>query len=285
MSKKFIEPDDGNLAGLDIAAVTRDDEVVEALGLGLPVVADTAVDFELAELLADWRAGVHAAPQDTAITVDDVEHAIAASAAAARPNRAAGRHLRLVAGAAAVIAVALGGLTVLSEGATPNDPLWGVKKVAHRSAAASTQAAFDTRASLEQAEKALAAGKPKEAKELLDRAQSSLTPIADKADRAQMDAWISRLATSIDSAIKASAPAKKQVKKPQVQPPAITDNIPQYTPPPVPQYTPPPVPQYTPPPAQHQVPAPPAQQPAPPVQPAPPIQRPRPRPPISVLPN
>ncbi|MFT4202022.1 anti-sigma-D factor RsdA, partial [Gordonia sp. (in: high G+C Gram-positive bacteria)] len=244
---KDLTPDEpnGGVADLDVASITRDDEMLEALGLGLPVVADTAVDYELAELLAGWRAGVHEVPLESGITVDDVEHAIAAGAAQRQPDRRVGRRLRLVAGAAAAMVVALGGLSILSEGANPNDALWGIKKVAHPSKAVQTQAAFDAQGTLAKAEQALAAGKPTQARELMKRAQATLTPIANKEDRAEIDARIARLSTSIDSAIKASAPAKKPTKKPQqhVAPPTVTDDMPQYVPPQVqvPQYTPPPV--------------------------------------------
>ena len=67
MSENLPTGSTDNPAGLDIVAITRDDEVVEALGLGLPVVAESQADFELAEMLADWRATVHGAPVENLI--------------------------------------------------------------------------------------------------------------------------------------------------------------------------------------------------------------------------
>lgn len=267
-----------DLANVDVAAITRDEEMVEALGLGLPVVADTPADFELAQMLVDWRQSVHAGPVDNPITVDDVEHAIAASAAAQRKSRSTGRHLRLVAGAAAVIGVALGGLTIMSEGAHPGDPLWNVKKVVYPTKAVQTQASYDAQLQIASAEKALAAGKPADAKAALKRAQASLTPIANQQDRAPLDAAIGRLTASAEAAIKAATPAppkKLPPHRPIYTPPPVTDYMPRFTPPPVPQ------PQYTPPPVQRQVPAPEPQ----PEYTAPPAPRPKPRGPISILPN
>ncbi|GAB09103.1 hypothetical protein GOARA_028_00140 [Gordonia araii NBRC 100433] len=269
----------GDVADLDVADITRDDEMVEALSLGLPVVADTSVDFELAELLVGWRTTVHRAPAPEPITVDDVETAIAARST--KTSRRAVRHLRLVAGAAAVIGVALGGLTMLSKGATPEDPLWAIKKVVYSSQAVQTQASYDARNNLEEAEKLLAAGKPEQAQQYLHRAQANMAPVQNKEARAQMDEWIGRLATSVEASIKAAtppAPPKKTAAKPKPPAPTVTDEMPTYT-----QQAPP---QQTQPPQQQ---APPQQQQRP--EPTQPQQRPGnpgwrpPRPPITILPN
>ncbi len=281
MSENLPTGSTDNPAGLDIVAITRDDEVVEALGLGLPVVAESQADFELAEMLADWRATVHGAPVENLINVDDVERAIAASAAEEHAaNQRGRRHLRLVVGAAALIGVALAGLTVLSEGANPNDPLWSVKKVVFKEQAVQTQAAYAAQINLEQAEQALAAGKPHQAREYVRRAQADLTPVGDKQARASMDEWIARLSASAESAIKAAAPSKPQPKKaqrPKQAPPVVTDNMPQYTPP-AQRWTAPPQRQQAPVPRQ-------APEPQPKPQPKPQPGPRAPRPPITILPN
>lgn len=267
-------------AGLDIAEITRDEKLLEALGLGLPVVADTQTDFDLAEMLSDWRTTSLAKPVHDTITVEDVERAIAASAAESRVSaRKMRRHLRLVAGAAAIIGVALGGLTVLSEGANPNDPLWGVKKVVFAEKAEQTQATYSAQINLEHAEKSLAAGNPKEAREYVRRAQASLAPVSDVKARSSMDEWIGRLNASAESAIKAAIPAapRKQAERKAPAPkqaPPVTDDMPQYAPQ---------APQWTPPAQQQQAPQP-RYTPRPQPRPDAPF-RPAPRPPISVLPN
>jgi len=264
-------------AGLELAAITRDDELVETLGRGLPVVAQTDEEFDLATLLAEWRTEVHARPADGTITVDDVEKAIAA--AKHDSDRRARRHLRLVAGAAAVIGVALGSLVVLSEGANPDDPLWGVKKVVFAERAVQTQATYSAQINLEQAEKLLAAGDPQKAKEYVRRAQADLAPVSDDSAREPMDQWIDRLSASAESAIKAATPvapptkAERKAPKPAPKPP-VTDDMPQYVPP---------APRWTPPPQQNQEQAP-RYTPQPKPQPEAP-QRPAPRPPITILPN
>jgi molybdopterin-binding protein len=270
-----------SVAGLDIANITRDEEMVEALGLGLPVVAETQADFDLAELLTDWRADVLAAPVEYEVTVDDVERAIVASSVSRESAPKMRRHLRLIAGAAAIVGVALGGLTVLSEGANPNDPLWGIKKVVFKDQAVQTQATYSAQINLEQAEKLLAAGKPHEAKQLLNRARANLAPVSDEQTRSQLHAWVDRLSASAESAIKAATPVvpKKAKKAPAPKPaPQVTDNMPQYVPPAAPRWTPAPQQQQAPEPRQ-----------APQPKPAP--QRPHqggghtPRPPITILPN
>ena len=115
--------------------------------------------------------------------------------------------------------------------------MWGVKKVVFAEKAEQTQATYSAQINLEHAEKSLAAGNPKEAREYVRRAQASLAPVSDVKARSSMDEWIGRLNASAESAIKAAIPAapRKQAERKAPAPkqaPPVTDDMPQFAPPP-----------------------------------------------------
>ena len=119
----------------------------------VPVPTRDAAEYQLAEMLSGWRSEIVSTPEPELLSVDDVERAIGTSERASRGRRMV-RHLRVVSGAAAIVIVAAAGLTVLSEGSQPGDPLWGIKQVVFAEAASQTQAAHDVRNNLERAEAA-----------------------------------------------------------------------------------------------------------------------------------
>ncbi|GAA1481719.1 hypothetical protein GCM10009624_21590 [Gordonia sinesedis] len=200
---------------LDFAEVQFDDAFLEALSHDRPTPTRDDTEYQLAALLSGWRQDVVATPAPDGPSVDDVEHAIAA----AQPTRRASgvvRSLRIAAGAAAVAIVAAAGLTVMSKGAQPGDPLWGVKKVAFSQEASETQAAYDVRASLEGAEAAIAAGDTAKAASLIARAQSKMGPV-DGDTRSQMTEWIARLragTTDTTTPSNTTAPTREQTNLP-----------------------------------------------------------------------
>ncbi|MFW0791079.1 anti-sigma-D factor RsdA [Gordonia sp. CPCC 205333] len=179
---------------LDMNAVRADDEFLEALARDMPVSTADDAEYQLAGLLAGWRHDMLSEPAPEFPSVDDVERAIIASQP--RPARKAVRHLRLASGAAAVVVVAAAGLTVLSQGAAPGDPLWGVKKVVFAEQASQTQAATNAQQNLELAEEAMARGETTQAQQLVDKAAQDLKPVRDEKTRKQMDDWIGRLRAS-----------------------------------------------------------------------------------------
>lgn len=185
------QPDDGHI---DLNQVHFDDAFLDALSHDQPTPTRDDAEYELAALLSGWRHEAIATPAPPMPGIGEVDRALAAQRPARR-GASVVRTLRVVSGAAAIAVVAAAGLTVVSEGAAPGDALWGVKKVVFASAASETQASFDVRADLEQAEAAFAAGDTESAHQLIARAQTRLAPVRDDATRDQMTEWIDRLKT------------------------------------------------------------------------------------------
>lgn len=177
---------------IDMREVHFDDAFIDALSRDLATPTRDPAEYELAMMLSGWRAEASAVPAPPLPALDEVERAMFAEAPSRRGGRVV-RTLRIVSGAAAIAIVAAAGLTVVSQGSQPGDPLWGVKKVVFSEAASQTQAAYDVRSDLEQAEAALAAGHTDEAHQLIARAQSKMGPVSDAGTREQMDQWIHRL--------------------------------------------------------------------------------------------
>ncbi|AZG44941.1 anti-sigma-D factor RsdA [Gordonia insulae] len=177
---------------IDMTSVHADDRFLDALSQDQPVPTQDDTEYHLAELLSGWRHDVVTEPVPDLPTVDDVETAIAATERARR-GRGIIRHLRVASGAAAIVVIAGAGLTVLAEGSSPGDPLWGVKRVVFSEAASQTQASMDVQSNLEKAEAAVAAGDTAQAAELIAKAQKNLGPVRDADTRDRMNAWIERL--------------------------------------------------------------------------------------------
>ncbi|MBD0861983.1 hypothetical protein IA539_12275 [Gordonia sp. zg691] len=192
--------DDALLAGLntlgddalDLSDVGFDENFLDALSRDVPVPTRDDAEYQLAELLSGWRNEAVSAPAAELVSIDDVERAIDSSQRASRGRRMI-RHLRVVSGAAAIVIVAAAGLTVLSEGSQPGDPLWGIKQVVFAEAASETQAAHDVRTDLERAEAAIAAGDTVAASSLIAKAQSNMGPMRDNDLRDEMLNWMTRL--------------------------------------------------------------------------------------------
>ncbi|PXX66494.1 anti-sigma-D factor RsdA-like protein [Nocardia tenerifensis] len=133
---------------IDIAAVRRDDALIEAIASDGPVRTDSAEEYQLAALLADWRAELVSPPMPAAPDLDAVVAAVNQEIGARQVRHEAHsgsspRRLRLVRpllGAAAALALIFGGVTAFSYGSEPGDPLWKVKEVVFSQAAQSTVA-------------------------------------------------------------------------------------------------------------------------------------------------
>ncbi|MGV9710562.1 anti-sigma-D factor RsdA [Gordonia sp. NPDC003424] len=185
---------------IDMTEVHADDQFLDSLAADRPVPTRDAAEYQLAELLSSWRHEVVAAPAPDMPTIDDVEAAIAATERARR-SRGVARHLRIISGAAAVVIVAGAGLTVLAEGSSPGDPLWGVKRVVFAEEATQTQASMDVQANLEKAEAAVAAGDMSKAAALIASAQNDLQPVRDTETRNRMNEWMKRLAADAGTSL------------------------------------------------------------------------------------
>ncbi|MBC2643418.1 MULTISPECIES: anti-sigma-D factor RsdA [unclassified Rhodococcus (in: high G+C Gram-positive bacteria)] len=187
-------------APVDVAAVRRDDALIDAIAGGGPVATDSPEQYELALLLTNWRADIVATPMPTEPLLDDVIAAIDASDA--RSARSAARSklrlLRPIAGAAAAVAVVMGGATIFSYNAEPGDPLWSVKSVVFSQQADSTVAQIDTTSQLHEAERLIAAGDAESAQHLLDNAADRAGGVRDSDMRNELDVWRAKLAAQIE---------------------------------------------------------------------------------------
>ncbi|MDV6282841.1 anti-sigma-D factor RsdA [Rhodococcus jostii] len=190
----------GDDAPVNVAAVRRDDALIDAIAGGGPVATDSPEQYELALLLTNWRADIVATPMPTGPLLDDVIAAIDASDA--RSARSAARSklrlLRPIAGAAAAIAVVMGGATIFSYNAAPGDPLWSVKSVVFSQQADSTVAQIDTASQLQEAERLIAAGDAEAAKNLLEGAADRSGGVRDADMRNELDVWRAKLAAEVE---------------------------------------------------------------------------------------
>ena len=199
----------GDDAPVDVAAVRRDDALIDAIAGGGPVATDSPEQYELALLLTNWRADIVATPMPTGPLLDDVIAAIDASDA--RSARSAARSklrlLRPIAGAAAAIAVVMGGATIFSYNAAPGDPLWSVKSVVFSQQADSTVAQIDTTSQLQEAERLIAAGDAEAAKNLLEGAADRSGGVRDADMRNELDVWRAKLAAELEKIAPTTPPA------------------------------------------------------------------------------
>ncbi|MFF0815533.1 anti-sigma-D factor RsdA [Rhodococcus sp. NPDC003318] len=183
---------------VDLAAVQRDDALIDAIAGGDEVATSTSEEYQLAMLLAGWRAEIVAADLPAGPTLDEVAAAVDAELAQQRSSRSFGlRLLRPVAGAAAAIAVVMAGVTVFSYNAEPGDPLWKVKEVVFSERASSTVASIDTTSNLEEAERLIRSGDPQGAMAVLDSASRSVTGVNDASKRDELNAWHDRLMSDV----------------------------------------------------------------------------------------
>ncbi|MBM7366767.1 anti-sigma-D factor RsdA [Gordonia hydrophobica] len=178
--------DDGVTSGpIDVGAVRRDDAFLDDLAAGRAAQVADSAEYELAGMIAQWRADSISSPIPTTPTVADIEAAI--TRANQRERRGGlSRRLRIVSGAAAILAVVGAGLLVVSEGSQPGDPLWSVKQVVFADQAKQTQARVDVESNIEAAKEALATGDVVKANDLINQAEKDIGPIQDKAEAADL---------------------------------------------------------------------------------------------------
>jgi hypothetical protein len=159
---------------VDLVAVQADDELINALAAGMsvsaPGVGGYDADDRVAAILAAWKADVDADPVPELVDVDTA----VATVLAARPPSGRTRHLVPVAAAAAFLVLAIGGVSVTSYNAHPDDALWGISKVLYSERAESVEAAARVEERIESAKEALAAGQPVLAARELAQAEEDL---------------------------------------------------------------------------------------------------------------
>lgn len=171
---------------VDLVAVQADDELISALAAGMSVSAPGAggydADDRVAAILAAWKAEVDTEPVPELVDLDTAMAAVHAG----RPRSRRARHLAPIAAAAAFIVLAIGGLSVGSYNAHPNDMLWGVSKVLYSERAESVQAAAQVEQHITMAKEALVAGQPAQAAQELAKAEASLVAVRPEEGRNQL---------------------------------------------------------------------------------------------------
>lgn len=213
--------DDG--APVDVAAVRRDDDLIEALAAGGAVSTADQTEFALASLLADWRDEIVTTPVPSGPSIDELLAATETGrrGRGLRPARQArpvppppapaaggapsddgdgdvtpigdapsrrGRRFGLVAGAAAAAVAILGGGTVLVNSASPGDgALWSVKEVVFSDAASQTVATSEAKAQLENADKQIDASNQAAAQTALVSARQQAAKVKNDKDRAALE--------------------------------------------------------------------------------------------------
>lgn len=160
---------------VDLGAVGHDDAFISDLGAGRPTPVSDDSEYQLAAMITSWRIDALSAPIPAEPTLEQVDAAVAVQ----RGRGSMSRRLRIVSGAAAILAVLGAGLMVMSEGAEPGDPLWSVKQVVFSEQAKQTQARVNVEDNLDAAQAAYDAGDEQMGRTYIARAESELGPIGD----------------------------------------------------------------------------------------------------------
>lgn len=166
--------------GDDLAGIRADDVLLDALGGRDGDQPGSLVDDELNALLLAWRREVDSPPMGELVDTDTA----VATIAAARPQPR-GRHRFLIplASAAAVLAIAFTGMSLVARDAQPGDALWGLTRVLYSEHARSVEAAVAVRSDLNTARVALREGRYGEARDALLKASASLPAVSPDDDK------------------------------------------------------------------------------------------------------
>ncbi|WP_433670819.1 anti-sigma-D factor RsdA [Nocardia sp. CA-136227] len=239
----------GDTGPVDIAAVRRDDALIDAISGDGPVQTGTSEEYQLAALLADWRAEIVAEPLPAGPDLDAIVAAVnqeigARQARIGAGNRGRLRLVRPILGSAAALALIFGGLTAFSYNASPGDPLWRMKTVVFSEQAQSTVVSRAD-SDLEQAKELIAQGKADEAKPLMERAADNASQVNDSGKKdsltdrwqqlyTQLQATAPKVAESLAAVAPATTkapvvPSSANVPVSPVVPPVKTDGNPPTT--------------------------------------------------------
>ncbi|GAA4404672.1 anti-sigma-D factor RsdA [Tsukamurella soli] len=174
----------------DIAAVRRDDELLDAVAGGGAVATDTHAEYELASLLAQWRDEIVTAPIAQRPTLEEV------LAAPSTARRSPARRFQLVAGAAAAFIAVVVGALVFVQRSNPGDPLWNVKSVMFAQQASQTLVTSEAKAQLNQASAALQTGDRAGVATALAQVRAKVDTVRDPKVRAALEQQARTLAAA-----------------------------------------------------------------------------------------
>jgi hypothetical protein len=155
----------------DVATVTADDQLLDALGRG----ASAPADDEVAGMLAAWRAEL----ADDIPTVRKPAPAGVVELDQVRVRRASRPRRMLIAAAAAVIALG-GAVTIAAGGAGPDSPLWPITQLVYSDRAESRQAQQDAEQAISKARQAIEEGRYTDAEKQLNEAKSLIGRVRDQ---------------------------------------------------------------------------------------------------------
>ncbi|MFE3618023.1 anti-sigma-D factor RsdA, partial [Streptomyces anulatus] len=186
-SGPYAAEDAGDSGPVDIAAVRSDDALIDAISSDGPVRTDSPEEFQLASLLADWRADLLAEPMPAGPDLDTVFAAVnqeigARQVRVGASSRGRLRLVRPIFGAAAALSLVFGGITAFAYSAAPGDPLWRVKEVVFSEQAQSTVVQYADE-DLLAAQNLLTSGNPEQAKARLEQASANAGQVDDKGKR------------------------------------------------------------------------------------------------------
>ncbi|MBC7302786.1 MAG: hypothetical protein H5T78_17800 [Nocardia sp.] len=186
-SGPYAAEDAGDSGPVDIAAVRGDDALIDAISSDGPVRTDSPEEFQLASLLADWRADLLAEPMPAGPDLDTVFAAVnqeigARQVRVGASSRGRLRLVRPIFGAAAALSLVFGGITAFAYSAAPGDPLWRVKEVVFSEQAQSTVVQYADE-DLLAAQNLLTSGDPEQAKARLEQASANAGQVDDPAKR------------------------------------------------------------------------------------------------------
>lgn len=160
--------------GDDLAGIRADDVLLDALGGRSGQTPASLVEDELNALLVSWRREVDSSPIGELVDTDTA----VATIAAARPVPGRHRFLIPLASAAAVLAIAFTGVSLVARDAQPGDPFWGLTRVLYADHARSVEAAVAVRDDLATARTALREGRVDEARDALAKAGQHLPSVS-----------------------------------------------------------------------------------------------------------
>ncbi len=174
-SEDALEEDTAVEPGDDLAGIRADDALLDALGGRDGAEPGSLVDDELNALLLAWRREVDSPPMGELV---DTDTAVATIAAARPQPRGRQRFLIPLASAAAVLAIAFTGMSLVARDAQPGDALWGLTRVLYSEHARSVEAAVAVRTDLDTARAALREGRYSEARDALVKAGEVLPSVS-----------------------------------------------------------------------------------------------------------
>ncbi|WP_434452889.1 anti-sigma-D factor RsdA [Lentzea sp. E54] len=199
----------------DLSAVQADDRLLDALGSATPGAAGSLVDDELNALLLAWRNEVETAPFGELV---DTDTAIATIQAARPQPVSRQRFLIPLATAAAVLAIAFTGMSLVARDAQPGDALWGLTQVLYSEHAKSIEAAAIINTDLDAARLALREGKVNEAREKLDKVEASLGSVSTADGKAQLEEKHKELEKELDTNTSVTSPPSTTTSAPKPTP-------------------------------------------------------------------